>query len=230
MERRFRIITIEDTPEIPVDTLKNCGFNIQHLRTNTEKGFELNAQKALRTALRLGESVLIIGEVRGPEAKSLFEAMRIGAAGNCVMGTIHGSTPYDTWDRIVNDLGVPPTSFKATDIVISCATIRESENSKRLRRVIRVSEVRKNWTKEPVFLDLAVYNRRNDKMTLLYNNLRKSELVKGIATIKGMTIEQAIKSIKARAVVKNQLVKNKKLSLEESISANEKFLEKIRGL
>ncbi|MEM7814806.1 MAG: type II/IV secretion system ATPase subunit, partial [Candidatus Aenigmatarchaeota archaeon] len=112
-----RIIVIEDTPEIPVETLHKHGFKIEHLKTEAwAKGFELSAEDALRTSLRLGESTLVLGEVRGPEARALFEAMRIGAAGNVVLGTIHGSSAYDTWDRVVNDLGVPSSSFKAVDV------------------------------------------------------------------------------------------------------------------
>jgi archaeal flagellar protein FlaI len=43
--------------------------------------------------------------------------MRVGAAGNVVIGTIHADSAYSVWDRVVNDLGVPTTSFKATDLL-----------------------------------------------------------------------------------------------------------------
>lgn len=123
--QRYRILTIEDTPEIPVEQLQSLGYKIQSLITQPVTAIEsksgITPEKALRTALRLGESVLIIGEVRGEETKVLFEAMRIGAAGNAVMGTIHGATTRDVFERIVHDIGVTPTSFKATDIVIILA-------------------------------------------------------------------------------------------------------------
>ena len=66
---------------------------------------EVKPEDALRTALRLGDSAIIVGEVRSVEAKVLYEAMRIGAAGNVVMGTIHADSAYAVWDRVVNDLG-----------------------------------------------------------------------------------------------------------------------------
>jgi len=91
--QRFRILSIEDTPEIPIDDLQKYGYKMQALITKSisagAASMEVNPTDALRTALRLGESVLIIGEVRGIEAKVLFEAMRVGAAGNLIMGTIH---------------------------------------------------------------------------------------------------------------------------------------------
>ncbi|PSP29234.1 hypothetical protein BRC65_00650, partial [Halobacteriales archaeon QH_2_65_14] len=40
---------------------------------------ELSPAEALRTALRLGDGALVVGEVRGEEAAVLYEAMRVGA-------------------------------------------------------------------------------------------------------------------------------------------------------
>ncbi|MFQ5647986.1 MAG: ATPase, T2SS/T4P/T4SS family, partial [Candidatus Aenigmatarchaeota archaeon] len=63
--QNLRIILIEDTPEIPVHALKKLGFKIEHLKTEAfAKGFELSTTDALRTSLRLGDSVLVIGEVK----------------------------------------------------------------------------------------------------------------------------------------------------------------------
>ncbi len=77
---------------------------------------EVPADEGIRTTLRMGDSALFIGEVRSTEAKALYEAMRIGASANVVAGTIHADSPYGVYDRVVNDLGVPKTSFKATDL------------------------------------------------------------------------------------------------------------------
>ena len=125
--QRFRILTIEDTAEVPIDDLQKYGYKIQSLITKSissgSASTEISPVDALRTALRLGESVLILGEVRGVEAKVLFEAMRVGAAGNLIMGTIHGSTTRDVYERVVYDIGVPATSFKAVDAVIIAAPV-----------------------------------------------------------------------------------------------------------
>ncbi|MFA6420435.1 MAG: type II/IV secretion system ATPase subunit, partial [archaeon] len=84
-----RIITQEDTLELPVTYMKEIGFNIQRLKTRSpisvsKSDTEVDPAEALRTALRLGDSALVIGEVRSKEAKVLYEAMRVGAAGNVV--------------------------------------------------------------------------------------------------------------------------------------------------
>ncbi len=214
IDPRYRMIVIEDTPELPVEQLKKVGYKIQHIRIKAslgdtdEESYELSASAALRTALRLGESVLVLGEVRGPEARALFEAMRIGAAGNVVLGTIHGSSAYDTWDRIVNDLGVPTTSFKATDIVISTAAIRRVGENVRKRRVMAVTEVRKEWREDPYheggFFDLAKYDPYEDAWII--SKLDKSEIIRKISEIKGIKLESAIEDIKLRGEAKRLLV------------------------
>jgi len=212
-----RIIVIEDTPELPINSLSEAGFKIQHLRIkpplkSRSTGYELSAEEALRTALRLGESVLIIGEVRGEEARALFEAMRVGAAGNVVLGTIHGSSVYDTFDRIVNDLNVPPTSFKSTDIIISCANLRRGESLLSDRRVVNITEVKKDWINNPIkekgFNELTVFDRKT-KTLKLSPKIRESIIIKKIAKLKGMTVRQCLNSIKLRAKAKELIVKLK---------------------
>ncbi|HDS59757.1 MAG TPA: hypothetical protein ENN54_05655, partial [Thermoplasmatales archaeon] len=144
--QRYRILTLEDTPELPVDDLQELGYKIQSLVTRpiTSGGQTgVDPRTALRTALRLGESVLVLGEVRGQETRVLFEAMRVGAAGNLVLGTIHGATARDVFERIVHDIGVAPTSFKATDVVTIAAPLRMGGGMEKRRRVLQISEVSK---------------------------------------------------------------------------------------
>lgn len=144
--RKFRICVQEDTLELSVPLMIQLGYNIQRLKSRsviTRVEAELPADEALRTALRLGDSVLIVGEVRSIEGKALFEAMRIGALANVVAGTIHGESAYGVYDRVVNDLGVVATSFKAIDLITICSMLRTPDGLHRFRRVTEVTEVRK---------------------------------------------------------------------------------------
>ncbi len=223
-----RIIAIEDTPEIPVDYLRSLGFKVEHLKVEAfAKGYELSAEDALRTSLRMGESILVLGEVRGQEARALFEAMRIGAVGNVVLGTVHGSSPYDAWDRITNDLGVPSTSFKATDIIITTSTIRLGDSMVKLRRVTGITEVKKDWTGEPKFFELAKYNRTKDRLE--FENFWKSETIRKIASIKGMSKQQTAANIKNRIKMKKFLLDAAKrnpsaLAAKSVVSANNAYI------
>jgi len=169
--RKYRIITIEDTLELPTEALREMNYNIQHMKVAsamTKGTSEVPADEGLRTTLRLGDSCLIIGEVRSTEALALYEAMRVGAMANVVAGTIHGDSPYGVYDRVVNDLGVPKTSFKATDIVVVCNPIKSPDGLHKWRRVTQISEIRKEWEEDPLrehgFVDLMKYDAKEDKL------------------------------------------------------------------
>ncbi|MBI2040823.1 MAG: type II/IV secretion system ATPase subunit [DPANN group archaeon] len=167
--RSSRILTVEDTLELPVAQLKKLNYDLQSMKARsviTGAEAELPAEQAIRTALRLGDSALIIGEVRSVEAKALYEAMRVGALAKVVAGTIHGDSPYSVFDRVVNDLGVPKTSFKATDIILVANPVTDPSGLRSFRRLVQVAEVRKHWTEDPLaekgFADLMTYDAKND--------------------------------------------------------------------
>src|SRR3989344_3489732 len=83
---KYRIITIEDTAELPVEALRKLKYDILRMKVRSAllKSTEVSADDGIRTSLRLGDSSLIIGEVRSVEAQALYEAMRVGALANVV--------------------------------------------------------------------------------------------------------------------------------------------------
>ncbi|MFB6209637.1 MAG: ATPase, T2SS/T4P/T4SS family [Candidatus Nanohaloarchaea archaeon] len=164
-------ILAHNTLELPIRQMKDLGFNIESMKSRsviTEVENELPAEEAIRTSLRLGDSALVIGEVRSDEAKTLYEAMRVGAVANFVGGTIHGESAYSVFDRVVNDLNVPRTSFKATDIIVSVNKIESPSGLDTYRRVTGITEVRKEWTDDPqeegAFVDLMRYDSNEDEL------------------------------------------------------------------
>jgi flagellar protein FlaI len=167
--RKYRMITIEDTLELPSAALRKLGYNIQQMKVAsamTKGTSEVPADEGIRTTLRLGDSCLIVGEVRSTEAAALYEAMRVGALANVVAGTIHGDSPYGVYDRVVNDLKVPKTSFKATDVIIVANPVKSADGMHRWRRVTQITEVRKHWENDPLmengFVDLMKYDGKKD--------------------------------------------------------------------
>lgn len=228
---KTRIVTIEDTLELPVDQLRNLNYNVESLKSRsviTRIESEMPADEALRTALRLGDSALIVGEVRSVEAKALYEAMRIGALSNVVAGTIHGESAYGVYDRVVNDLGVPPTSFKATDIIPICKSLRSADGLHRFRRLTEITEVRKHWETNPAkeggFVNLMEYSGREDKLKptdTLVN--AESEVINRIASyVKEWSgnWDAVWDNIKIRAKIKETLVKvSDQLKMPELLEA-----------
>jgi type IV secretory pathway ATPase VirB11/archaellum biosynthesis ATPase len=168
---KFRIICVEDTLELPVDTLRKIGYDILRMKVRSallQTTTEVAADEGIRTSLRFGDSCLIIGEVRSQETRALYEAMRVGALANVVAGTIHGASPYGVFDRVVNDLGVPVTSFKATDCILVANPVKSASGLQSWKRVVQLAEVRKHWTKDPLdeqgFVDLLKYNVDRDEL------------------------------------------------------------------
>jgi archaeal flagellar protein FlaI len=189
-----RIITVEDTLELPVDAMKKLNYDILSMKVRgalAGESTEVSATEGIRASLRLGDSGLIVGEIRSEEAKALYEAMRVGALANVVAGTIHGGSPYSVFDRVVNDLQVPVTSFKATDLIVVANPIKTPDGLHSNRRVLSITEVRKHWEKDPLteggFVDLMKYDVEKDMLVPSDDLINgDSEIIKEIAgNVKG---------------------------------------------
>jgi type IV secretory pathway ATPase VirB11/archaellum biosynthesis ATPase len=214
---KHRIIVIEDSLELPVEALRKLNYDILRMKVRSallKTTSEVSADDGIRTSLRLGDSCLIIGEVRSVEAKALYEAMRVGALANVVAGTIHGASPYGVFDRVVNDLGVPVTSFKATDSIVVCNPIKSPDGLHSWKRLIQLSEVRKHWTKDPMvekgFVDLMKYNISNDEIEPTEDLINgDSEIIKDVASnVRGWAgnWDAVYDNILLRSKIKKELV------------------------
>lgn len=137
LPRSARTVVVEDTPELPIDALQSAGRDVQGLRVarGDAEGTETTPRKALRTALRLGDGAIVVGEVRGDEARVLYEAMRVGGAANAVLGTVHGDGAAAVRTRLTEDLGVSDRSFATTDFVLTMADTAAG------RRAVAIEEV-----------------------------------------------------------------------------------------
>jgi archaeal flagellar protein FlaI len=236
-----RIIVIEDTLELPVVALRNLNYDILRMKVRSallKTTTEVSAEDGIRTSLRLGDSCLILGEVRSEEAKALYEAMRVGALANVVAGTIHGASPYGVYDRVVNDLNVPKTSFKATDLIAVANPIKSPDGMHSWRRLLQLTEVRKHWTNDPLeekgFVDLMKYDVEKDELEPTDDLINgDSEIIKDIAAnVKGWAgnWDAVYDNILLRSKIKKELVdvsnktKNDKiLEAHFSVLANDSF-------
>ena len=238
---RTRIIVVEDTLELPFESLKKLNYDILQMKVRSallKTTNEISAEDGIRTSLRLGDSSLIIGEVRSEEAKALYEAMRVGALANTVAGTIHGASPYAVFDRVVNDLNVPATSFKATDIIAVANPIKSPDGLHSWKRLLQISEVRKHWQKDPLeengFSDLVKYNVEKDTLEPSEDLINgDSEVIKAVAeNVRGWAgnWDAVYDNILLRAKIKEEIVKtaekigrNELLEAGFNVSANQEF-------
>jgi flagellar protein FlaI len=199
-----RILTIEDTLELPTREMQAMGYKLQSMMVQSSLGGmgEMSADEALRVSLRLGESAIVLGEVRGQEARTLYEAMRTGTAGSSVLGTIHGNSAKGVFERVVHDLGIPPKSFAATDVVIVAGLRRPFGSQRQVRRVVEISEFDPD---DMAFVPLMVYDEKEDGLVAT-EHLSSSRKVKGIAEAWGLTMEEALENIALRGALRKRIM------------------------
>ena len=182
-----RILTIEDTLELPGKKLRSMGYKVQSMLIDDRNGeaAEKRADEALRVSLRLGESAIILGEVRGEEAKTLYQSMSTGRAGSSILGTIHGDCAQTVYNRVTNDLQVSPESFMETDFIITLGTIRERGTDRQVRTM---TEFVSTGDKPGKFSDVSTMK-----------SLMKSRRFERIANINSIRVIDAVNEINARA-------------------------------
>ena len=132
-----RQLVIEDTSELNCEQMRRAGYKVQSMLVDDRVGGnqQFRTDEALRISLRMGESSIVLGEVRGEEARTLYQSMRAGRAGSSVMGTVHGDSAESVYHRVITDMGVSPDAFMATDAIITLGTVRDRRSGNLIRRV-----------------------------------------------------------------------------------------------
>ncbi len=173
-EMDARMLVIEDTPELGCEHMRGLGYKVQSILIDDRMGGDeqSRADEALRVSLRMGDSSIILGEVRGEEAKTLYKSMRVGRAGNSVMGTIHGDSAESVYQRVVSDMGVQPDSFLATDVIITLGTVKDRRTDRMIRRVNEIVCTDKEPGK---FIDISSIDKLMES-PLMARVLRTSQL------------------------------------------------------
>lgn len=137
-----RVIVIEDARELQL-----AGAHVVRLeaRPPDARGVgEIGVRQLLRATLRMRPDRIVVGEIRGPEALDLVQAMTTGHDG--CLGTLHASHPHDALSRLetlalMNDLGLPLAALRtqigsAIDIVVQVA--RGADGRRRVTDVLEV--------------------------------------------------------------------------------------------
>ncbi len=124
-----RIVTIEDTFELNIDNIDN--------KVQLEARGEYDMDALLRDTLRMRPDRLMVGEIRGKEAITLFNAMHIGRIG---MGTLHASSAREVSSRLESPpMSVPASVIGSLDLIL--VQNRFVHNGQLVRRITEVAEV-----------------------------------------------------------------------------------------
>ena len=188
-----RILTIEDTMELPTAIMKKMGYKVQSMLIDDRMGGDnlSRSDEALRVSLRMGESAIILGEVRGEEARTMYQSMRAGRAGSSIMGTIHGDSARSVFERVVHDMNISPEAFMATDILVTLGTVRDRRTGNQIRRV---NEIVATADITGEFLDIT------DSAVLF-----SSPVMRRVLSSSQMSKADISKEIRTRAVIRSFL-------------------------
>lgn len=91
-----RIVTIEDAVELQLN--QDHVVRLEARPPNTEGQGQITIRDLVRNALRMRPDRIIIGEVRGPEALDMLQAMNTGHDGS--LSTVHANAPRDALSRL----------------------------------------------------------------------------------------------------------------------------------
>ena len=137
-----RIITCEDAAELQLQ--QPHVVRLETRPPNLEGGGEITMRELVRNCLRMRPERIIVGEVRGPEAFDLLQAMNTGHDGS--MGTLHANNPREALSRLesmitMGGLGLPSRTIRemicaSVDVVVQAARLRDGS-----RRITHITEV-----------------------------------------------------------------------------------------
>ena len=137
-----RVITCEDAAELQLQ--QQHVVRLETRPPNLEGNGAINMRDLVKNCLRMRPERIIVGEVRGPEAFDLLQAMNTGHDGS--MGTLHANSPREALSRLESMITMGGYSLPAktiremivssVDVIIQAARLRDGS-----RRITHITEV-----------------------------------------------------------------------------------------
>ncbi len=110
-----RLVTIEDTTELQL--MHEHIVRLETIPPGRDGTMEISMDTLLKNSLRMRPDRIIVGEVRGSEAVTMFTAMNTGHDG--CMGTLHANTAKETATRLMSPpMNVAPIMLTALDLLV----------------------------------------------------------------------------------------------------------------
>ena len=137
-----RVITCEDAAELQLQ--QPHVVRLETRPPNLEGGGEITMRDLVKNCLRMRPERIIVGEVRGPEAFDLLQAMNTGHDGS--MGTLHANNPREALSRLesmitMGGFALPSRTIRemicaSVDVIVQAARLRDGS-----RRITHITEV-----------------------------------------------------------------------------------------
>lgn len=139
-----RVVTIEDAAELQLQQPHVVRLETKPISSGAGVHEEVTMRDLVKNALRMRPDRILVGEVRGPEAFDMMQAMNTGHEGS--LTTVHANHPRDALSRLENmvsmaNLNIPFTSIRyqiasAINLIIQISRMRDGH-----RRITHVCEI-----------------------------------------------------------------------------------------
>lgn len=193
-----RIITIEDTLELQIP--HEHVIRMETRPPNVENRGELTMNDLVKNSLRQRPDRIIVGEVRGSEAITLFTALNTGHSG---FGTLHSNDARETITRLINaPMSVPNIMISAIDFIIMQNRIYRSDGVS-FRRISEVAEV--SGIEEGVIQLNKIFEWDPQSDTIKNVGITSKTLTE-IANVSGNSLNSLYDEIKNREIVLQHMV------------------------
>jgi len=179
---RVKVISIEDTREVRLPHENWTPF----MAKDADDMFDL-----LKASLRQRPEYLIVGEVRGKEAITMFQAMNTG---HTTYSTLHAGDAVSAINRLIHEpINVPIAMFDALDLlmVLKIDHIR----GKMVRRMKRLYTVELKKGVEVKTTLIFSWNKNCD----CYEEFEKDKLIKKLSEIYGKSTSFVEEEVESRA-------------------------------
>lgn len=193
-----RIITIEDTLELQIP--HEHVIRMETRPPNVENRGELTMNDLVKNSLRQRPDRIIVGEVRGSEAITLFTALNTGHSG---FGTLHSNDARETITRLTNaPMSVPNIMISAIDFIIMQNRIYRPDGVS-FRRISEVAEV--SGIEEGVIQLNKIFEWDPQSDTIKNVGITSKTLTE-IANVSGNSLNSLYDEIKNREIVLQHMV------------------------
>lgn len=193
-----RIITIEDTLELQIP--HEHVIRMETRPPNVENRGELTMNDLVKNSLRQRPDRIIVGEVRGSEAITLFTALNTGHSG---FGTLHSNDARETITRLTNaPMSVPNIMISAINFIIMQNRIYRPDGVS-FRRISEVAEV--SGIEEGVIQLNKIFEWDPQSDTIKNVGITSKTLTE-IANVSGNSLNSLYDEIKNREIVLQHMV------------------------
>jgi flagellar protein FlaI len=215
----LKIVSIEDTPElnlphenwIPATTRSHFGL--------TTENADVSLFDLLKASLRQRPDYIIVGEIRGTEAYTLFQAVSTGHLG---MSTVHAESVESAVYRLESaPMNIPRTLIAGIDIILVQKRVEIA--GKPARKTVATAEIVGLDPRSGEFLTNEVFRWNPTQDTFDFTG--RSYILEKIAEKTGVTPEQAMEEIQRRTKIIEWMVKTNRRGYQEVSQIIRSYLE-----